>query len=127
VPVVPTDQIIKAEAGGRRDVHRVCLTAFWQDAGRDVSEAKRFHRFADRVNEMVRRVEVPSDSSQVNRIRILNLGNHNVRDDAYATPAVEKAKQAMDDLLTITRLSPREAAPDARFEVEGRHRHRDIV
>ena len=90
--MVPTNQIIELKAGRRCDVHCVRLAAFGQDAGRNVAEGERLHRFTDRINGVVTSSDVALNLIGVSRDSVPYLSKHNVGDDARPTNTIKKAE-----------------------------------
>ena len=125
--MIPTDQVIASKARGCRDVHGVGLAGFGQNAGRNVADRERLHRFADRIDGVMGLMETAPDFSRISRGRVKHFGQHNVRDHARATQTVEQTQKPMDHLLTVPRLSRCQTSPDARFEIEGWHNHSEIL
>jgi hypothetical protein len=121
--MVPTDEEIELKACSRRDVQSIGLTAFREDAGRNVSDGQRFDCLADRMNRGLRSVEAFEDFLGRVGGSLVDLGQDNIGDHALAANAIEKTQQPMNNLLSITRLTWGEASPDARFEIKRWRRH----
>jgi hypothetical protein len=82
--MIPTDEVITLQACGGRDVQGVGVSISRQDRRGNVAVRKRFHRFTDWVNCVMRRADPAADFSRISWGCALNFGKHNIGDRACA-------------------------------------------